>query len=279
MLNFLSQEAVGPGMYCIPHIVFLAIMIPLFILGTFLVIKFVNSEKRIRLTILITAGVLLALVITNRIGYTYQRVVEFNGVMIIDGEEIHYNWGYLLPETLCSMTALFLSLAVLCFKKDNILLHSLVYLGLINGLISSFYPNYLNVQGFFEVGTMTSLIFHFVMAFLCLIILLKKYMTPTIKKWYVTPITYAFFVLLALFEIQVLDTPANDAMSIFYPLTNSLPHLSKWYCIGPGLTLGVIVVLFLYEHFKNKKNFKAILREMFFIKNKATKEITNKKKK
>ena len=105
MFNFLSHEAVGPGVYCIPHIVFLAIMIPLLVVGVILVTKYVKQEKHIRLLMLITAGILLALVITNRIAYTYQRVVEFNGIMIVDGEEVHYNWGYLLPETLCSLTA------------------------------------------------------------------------------------------------------------------------------------------------------------------------------
>lgn len=269
MANILA-DSVGPGPYSPPHLVFLAIIVPLFVVGLILVIKFVKKEKSIRLLVVILSAVLLALVITNRIAYTYQRVVEFNGVMVVDGRELHYNWGYLVPETFCALTAFFLPIAVICFKKDNLLLHALVYFGLISGIFSSVYPAYLNKQGFFELGTMTSLIDHFVLAFLALVILIKKYMTPSIKKWYMIPAVYVAFILIALFDVHVLKTPDYEAMSIYCPLVSSLPHLSRCYCIGPALTIGMIIILIFYERFKNKKPFKTVFREMVFISDKPS---------
>lgn len=242
------SETEGPGVYCIPHIAFLAIMIPLLALGIILSIYYVKSEKANKLLIKITAGVLLALIITNRIAYTYQRVE----IERLPG----YTWGYLLPETFCGLSALFLSITVLVGKKDNILLHALVYFGLVNGVASTFFPVYLDRQGFFEVGTLTSLIFHVVLVFLSLTIILKKYMTPSIKKWYIVPLVYGLFCLIGLFEIQVLDTPAKEAMSLFEPLVSALPTLTSWYMLGIEFTVLMIIVLFTYEHFANQKTFK-----------------------
>lgn len=265
MENIFLGSSVGPGVYSLPHIVYLAIMIPLVVAGIILVMKFIKEEKHIRLLVMITAGALLALIVTNRIAYTYQRVVIEGGTLFVDGEVLHYTWGYLVPETFCGLSALALSLAALCFKKDNILLHALAYFGLINGIASSFYPVYLNRQGFFEVGTITSLIFHVVMVFLSLVIILKKYMVPTIKKWYAVPLVYAIFCLIGLFDVQVLGTPEKEAMSLFEPLVSQLPHLSMWYSIGIALTVADIIFLFLHEIFANHKNFQVVLYEMLFL--------------
>lgn len=77
------------------------------IVGGVLIKLYAKSEKSKIITVKVIAGVLLALILWNRIA-----------IAVSDK-----NWLKLIPDIFCGMRSLVLSFAVLLGKKDNNVLH------------------------------------------------------------------------------------------------------------------------------------------------------------
>ena len=244
-----------PGTWGIAHIVYFVISTLLLVASLILIKRLVKNEKSKVLLVKIFAIILLVLILTNRIGYTIQYVV-------VEHRE-GYTWTYIFPETICAITAFGLSISSL-FKKDNWGLHAFIHLAIIGALIVHFYPNFLDSQNLWEVGTITSLLFHTFMLFLAILLIITDYIKLSTKKWYIEPLTYMALICYGLFYINIIGPGIVDIeriLNINKPLVDSLPTLTSWWMIGIGYLLWTIVFLFIYDHLINKKSFKVIMDE------------------
>lgn len=241
-----------PGAWGVAYIIYFILSTIILVGGLILIKKYVKKEKTVKLIVKITAACLLALFITNRIGYMVRYIY-------IEPRE-GYSWLNIFPETFCSVSAFVFSIAVLFFKKDNFLMHGIIHMVILGALETCVYPSFLNDQGLWEVGTITSLLYHTCMLFLALLVIITKYVKLTIKKWYVQPIMFMVIICYGLFYWQVIlggDTPDN-ILNINQPFIKSLPTLTSWWMIGIAYLAWEIVFLSLYDYFVNKKSFKTI---------------------
>lgn len=248
------NEQTFPGVWGTAHIIYFVLSVVLIVAGLFLIKRYVKKEKTIKLIVKITALALLITAITNRIGYMVQYIE-------IEHRE-GYTWASILPETFCSVSSFCLSISVLCSKKDSWSIHGFVHMALIGALFTVFYPDFLDTQGLWEVGTMTSLIYHSIMLFLALLVIVTRYINLTMKKWYVQPLFFMIIICYGLFYWKVFNIGDYDTiLGINQSLIKSQPILGSWWMIGIGYLLYELAFLTFYDHFVNKKDFKTIGNE------------------
>ena len=83
------------------------------------------------------------------------------------------------------------------------------------------------------------------------------------KRWYYSPLTYGFMMLLGVFEVFVLRFPEDShVMNLFAPILASQPILTSWWMLWIGYTFGVPLYLFGYEYFIIHKKPIEILKEI-----------------
>lgn len=244
-----------PGVWGVAHIVYFVISTVLLIASLMLIKKFVKNEKTLNLIIRITAGVLLALIIANRISYMIEYIYIQEGT--------GYTWLNIFPETYCAVSAFSISIAALFFKKDNWGLHATVYLAIVGAIITAVYPDFMNAQNLWAPGTMTSLIYHTVMLFLAILMIITKHVKLTTRKWYIQPLFIMGMLLYGLFYWQVIlqGKQYDTILAINIPLVESQPILTSWWMVCIGYLLFELAFLFIYDHFVNKKDFKTIKDE------------------
>lgn len=246
------NEKTFPGVWGVEYIIYFIVTTLLLVLGLFLIKRYVKKEKTIKVVVKITAACLLILFILNRIGYMIQYIY----IEPVEG----YSWLNVFPETLCSVSSLLFAIAVLFLKKDNFLIHGIIHMALLGAIETCLYPSFLNSQGLWEVGTITSLLYHTCMLFLALLVIITKYVNLTIKKWYIQPIVFMLIICYGLFYWQVILQGSNvdNILNINMPFISSMPILSSWWMIGLAYLAWDILFLYMYDHFVNKKSFKTI---------------------
>lgn len=235
------------GVYGLGHIVYLIISILLMVLGI-IIIKLVKKEDIYFRIIKISGIILLILILINRISVTYYDVV-------ISKRE-GYSWLNIIPNTFCGLSSLILSLAIIFGKKDNVVLHFISYLGIIGGIITMFYPDFLESQNFFDLRSVSGLLHHTIMVWLVIICMLTKYIVPTMKKWSIFPIGLSMVMTFGLFEKDCLHF--TKAMQIGEPLLKSAPIFTSWYVIGILILILHFLYLFIYDLKVNKVGLKEI---------------------
>ena len=230
-----------PGLYGVHHILFLVIGFALLAVGTWLIKKYVKNEKTLSVVIRVLAGVLLLWIVINRVSVTAYQVKN-------DPEA--YSWLNLIPYTFCGLASLVYSLALLFGKRNNIVLHFIVYFGFFGGLCTLFYPDFLMTQTFWDIRTVSGLVHHYLMVCLSVLTVVTGYFKPDFKKWYAYPVGYAFMMLLGLFELDALGFP--EAMNIGVPLVGDLPVLTSWYLIYAVSTAVVFLISFFFGRKKKE---------------------------
>ncbi len=238
------------GVYGVGHIIYLIISILLMVLGITIITKLVKKENTYTRIIKISGIILLILILINRISVTYYDVV-------ISKRE-GYSWLNLIPNTFCGLSSLILSLAIIFGKKDNVFLHFISYLGVIGGVITMFYPDFLESQTFFDLRSLSGLLHHTVMVWIVIICMLTKYIVPTMKKWAIFPISLSMIMTFGLFEKDCLKF--SKAMQIGEPLLKSAPIFTSWYVIGILVLTLHFLYLLIYELKVNKKGLKEIFK-------------------
>jgi hypothetical protein len=134
----------------------------------------------------------------------------------------------LFPESFCGTTSLVFSLAIIFGKKDNIVLHSVAYFGIVGGLITIFYPDFIGqAPSIFHSRTISGLVHHTLTVYLFVLIILTKSFRPTYKKWYAVVLGGTCFMTYGLFLIKVIGLP--DAMLIENPILSGTKLY--WYAI------------------------------------------------
>ncbi len=248
-----------PGSWGTFHIIYFVISTLLVITSLILIKKYIKKEKTLNLVIKITSLVLLLLIITNRISYTVQHVM-------IEHKE-GYNWTYIFPETFCALSCLLFSISTLVGKKNNVLMHGSFYMALIGAFTVAVFPDFLNRQGLLEVGTITSLIYHTLMLFLALLVLITYYFKPSIKRWYIQPIVNISMICYGLFYLSVFcngEAPFS-ILGINKPFVDGQPILCSWYMMSLGYLVFELLFTVIYELIINKKSIKKITYEFIHL--------------
>lgn len=236
------------GIYGIGHITYLILSLILIIVGAIIICKYVKSQEKRTLIIKISGIVLLIMILINRFSVTYHDVVI--------AKREGYSWVNLIPNTFCGLSSLVLSLAIIFGKKDNIILHSIGYVGFVGGAITMFYPDFLSTQDFGDIRSLSGLIHHTLMVWIVLISMLTKYINPSMSKWPILPLGLCVIMTLGLLEIELLGFV--KAMQINDPLLSSLPVLTSWYMVGFILLILHFMFLVIYEKTVNHKSWKDI---------------------
>ena len=219
------------------HLIYLAITIPLSVIGLLLAKKFAKTEKS-QSIILKSLGALLLIWITiNRLSQVYR----YSDV----------RWEQIIPDSFCGMTSLVLALAVLFGKKDNGVYHFTWFLGLVGGLITVFNPTFLS-QGpsVFYLPTISGLLHHSVALVVVGALLIFNQIQITYKKWYCTLFGFTAYLTVGAFQMSVFGFA--DSFHIVEPILSGTP-LTAWvmapiYGAGYGLVLLVIGLMRRRKH-------------------------------
>ncbi len=236
-----GQDLKYPGVFGLEHIIFLVIYFLLFALGIFFVLKIKNDEKKTNIVIKISAICLLIAILLNRFF-----------IALYETTNKDETWLKLIPNSFCGLTSLLFSLAILFGKKDNKFLHFLTYLGFLGGLVTMFYPDFLDTQLFIDPRTLTGLIHHAIMLWLSIILIITSYIKPDIKKWYYFPIGIIIYHVIGVIEIKVFKF--SGAMQIHDPFISEIPVLSSWYVLAVLETVFIVAFLFVYKKLKKDKS-------------------------
>lgn len=229
-----------PKIFGYQHLIYDGIAIILMIASIYLIRKFIKKEKYITLFIKCTGFLLLVCILWNRIGIARNN------------QDVRY----LIPNSYCGMSSLVLSLAILLGKKDNIVLHFVMYLAIVGGTLTMIYPDFIGQnQSFFFSMTISGLLHHTLMVYLFYLTIVTGYFQPTFKKWYALVIGGAAYLAIGYFLIYVVGLP--DAMEIVRPLLSGT--IFYWYTLYPLFAIVYFGIVGLYKWIQNQQLKKATL--------------------
>ena len=164
-----------------------------------------------------------------------------------------HSWKSLIPDSFCGLTSLTLSLSILFGKKNNNVLHYVWLMGLLGGLLTVFYPTFVDQnQSFFFLPTISGLLHHSVMICLVILLFITNHLTVTYKKWYGTVFGFTAYITLGGFLITCLGY--DNAFYMVKPILDGTP-LTVWVIL-PMYALGYSLILLVFElvrKYKNKK--------------------------
>ena len=211
------------------HLIYLAITVPLSVIGLLLAKKYARTEKARSIVLKSLGGLLLLWIMINRLSQVYR----YSDV----------RWEQIIPDSFCGMTSLVLALAVLFGKKDNCVYHFTWFLGLVGGLITVFNPTFLD-QGpsVFYLPTISGLLHHSLALVVVGALLIFGHIQITYKKWYSTFFGFTAYLTLGAFQMSVFGFA--DSFHIVEPILSGTP-LTAWvmaplYAVGYGIVLAVI---------------------------------------
>lgn len=214
------------------HLIYLAITVPLSVIGLLMAKKFAKSEKAQSLVLKSLGGLLLIWIIINRLSQVYR----YSDV----------RWEQIIPDSFCGMTSLVLAVSVLLGKKDNCAYHFTWFLGLVGALITVFNPTFLD-QGpsVFYLPTISGLLHHSLALVVVGALLIFHQIHITYKKWYCTFFGFTAYLTVGAFQMSVLGF--EDSFHIVEPILSGTP-LTAWvmaplYAVGYGIVLLVIELI------------------------------------
>ncbi len=221
----------NPTIFGKEHIIFLIIFFIVSIVSLILIYKFVKSEKAKFITVKIFALLLLCAIVCNRI---------FIAVTSND-------WRKIIPNSFCGLDSLVLSLAILLGKKDNDILHFVVYFTFVGGLGTILYPTFIKTyDSIFHPITFSGLMHHALSLYICILVQVIGWFTPNYKKWKNLVIGFLAYITLGTFLIFVLGI--NTAFYINSPVIDDTP-LTIWV-IAPIFAVGYALYMLFYELIK-----------------------------
>ena len=229
----------NPQIWGWQHIVYMAIFLTLTIVGLIFAKKFAKSEKSQKIIIKSLGLALLIAIIANRVSIVYKTEVP--------------EWSWIVPDSFCGMSSLVLSLGILLGKKDNYVLHFVWLIALAGGIITFFYPEFIDQNiSFFYIPTITGLLHHTLSWITVVTIIAFDYLHITYKKWYCTLWGFTSYLSVGAFIISVLGH--GDAFSIFNPILSGTPF-TFWVCVPIYVAVYAILlgVFYLIDKKRMKK--------------------------
>ena len=222
-----------PVIFGTEHIIFLVIFVILAVVSLILIKKFVKTEKTKMIIIKVLAALLLCAVVCNRICISIKNS----------------DWTSLIPNTFCGLDSLVLALALLIGRKNNAVLHFVVYVGFVGGLVTLIYPDFIeNYPSIFDPLSFSGLLHHAFTLYLCILVQVVGWFTPDYKKWKNLVIGFMAYITLGAFLMFVLDV--NTAFYINSPILNGTP-LTVWV-LAPIFAVGYALYMLAYELIKRK---------------------------
>jgi len=175
------------------------------IVALVLILKYCKTEKQRNIVMWAWAGILLAAAVIHRM------------ILAFHPDSYPYGgWQYLIPSSFCSMTSFALSLSVLLIKnKNHAFFHWLIYVSLLGGIITKFYPDWLFRDGFGHPATLIALLHHTISFYLSLLLIFQGRWKPNIKKWHYAYLGAAMYILLGYFLIEVLNVYASMGVRFY----------------------------------------------------------------
>ncbi len=224
-----------PKLYGWQHLTYLAIFFTIFIATIVISKYFVKSDKQKTILLKSIAILLFILIIINRISIAFR----FSDPAMF------------IPNSYCGLTSLVLSLVVIFGKPNLKSYHFLFYMGLVGGIATMFYPDFLGQDiSFWYLPTISGLLHHSVLLILCVLLMQTKWFTPSIKGWKWFPIGLSIYTLYGLLLMDIFKW--ESAMEINSSLIKGTP-LTWWFILIVGSAL-LFVVLLLIEFIRQKKN-------------------------
>lgn len=229
-----------PQMYGIEHIIYLIVTFTVSITALILIKRFVKSEKGVAIAVKCTAAILFCFILWNRISIS---CYSSNG------------WRCMFPDSYCGTTSLALSLCALFLKKDSKVFHCLVYMGIVGGAATVFYPDFIGqADSIFFSKTISGLLHHSTVLFLAILMIATGYIKPTIKRWYCLPLGLCCYVTYGMLLMSTILDRQGTTMYLNSPIIEGT--CLTWYFTG-AILLTVHAVslsaLELYRKHKNKK--------------------------
>lgn len=225
----------APQVFGWQHLTYLAIFLVLAITGLVCVKLFVKTEKTQDIIVRCLGGVLLALIIWNRIAIAIRN----------------NNAWHIIPNSFCGLSSLVLSLAVLIGKRNNNVLHFVVHVAFVGDLLTIIYPDFIGQDpSFLYQNTISGLLHHSVGLVLCILLYMTAWFKPNWHKWPNLVIGFMAYITLGCFLIFVLDF--SSAFYINSPILDGTP-LTIWV-IAPVFAVGYAIFMTVYEVIRRKIN-------------------------
>jgi len=213
----------------------------------FFILKFCRTQTQKKVAVSVVAGVLLALLIWNRLSVALLHVdVDDAGNVVSKSVD----WQVVIPNSFCSISAFLLSLGTLIFYKNrsNALFHCVVYVAFLGGLATVLFPEVAFAYGepnIFGPKTFSMLLFHSTMWFLALLLITTGEFKPNWRKWWCMALGLCGYVAYGLFLMQGLKFGIQMEIQ-GVPFIVGTPLY--WYVAGPIAILIAVIVSVCYEY-------------------------------
>lgn len=226
----------APQLFGIEHILYIVITAIAGGAGLLFAKKFAKTEKAQSNVLKLLGLLLFVSIVTNRLSQVFRY-----------GDA---RWYCIIPDSICGMTSLMLSLGVLVGKKDNGILHFTWLLGLFGGISTVIYATFLDQDvSFFYLPTISGLLHHSLAAMVAVAVLMFRYIEISYKKWHCTLFGFMGYVTVGAFLMNIFDL--SDAMHLAEPLLDDTP-LTIWV-MAPMYAVGYAMILFVAELIKKHK--------------------------
>lgn len=223
-----------PKVYGVEHILYLVFVVVIYFIGFWLIKKYVKNEDAVKKMVRIIGLLLFLSILWNRLSIAILR----------DG------WNSFIPGTFCGATSLALSISALTLRKDHPVFHCVVYVGLLGGLLTIIYPDFIGQDSsFFYPMTISGVWHHTVMLFLAIVMIWKGYIIPKLRKWVYLALGLCVYMTFGIFLITVLGY--GDAMYIYYPILEGTPL--NWIVLGLIFFVYHAIFLGVFEYFRKRK--------------------------
>ena len=227
------------SLYGWEHLTYIAIFAVLFVASIVFIKLKIKSERTVDIIVKSLGGVLLALLIFNRIAIAFHRET---------------GWG-LVPDSFCGVGSLCLALCCIFFKRGALPYHVFVYCMFFGGAITVFYPDFLGQEfhgqatSFLYPATISGLMHHSLAFYITVLLFVTGHFKPCVKKTYALPIALCFMITYGVFLIDACGF--EKAMYIGSPLVPGT--FITWYVVDPALVAVAYGIAFLYEYLLKKK--------------------------
>lgn len=221
----MTPELFGPE-----HILYIAIST---LLGSLILLvgyRVAKTERSQTHFVKALALLLLIAIVTNRLSQVYR----YDTV----------RWYCLIPDSICGMTSLVLSLGVLLGKKDNPVLHFAWLPGLFGGISTVIYATFVG-QGptIFYLPTISGMLHHSLSATVVTALFLFRQIRVTYKKWYCMLFGFTSYLTVGAFLMHTFQL--SDAFHIAEPLLPDTP-LTVWV-MAPMYAAAYAIILLGFE--------------------------------
>lgn len=229
----------GKHMYNLYHILFIIVFILCLTLQIIITNKRKPGKKEISIYTNILAIIILIGVILIRVSITIFNIKHHIN---------NYKWYFFIPDTWCSLVGIVYSLNMLFFKRNENILHYTAFVGFLGGIMTLFFPNFLNTEFFFHIKSFPSFIYHAAMVLLTVYLIQTGEFIPTMKKSVYFIIGMTLAMIFGFFEKNIMHM--EKPMQIddpFFHNSRFLSILTGWPVVILGEFIFVIITCMIFD--------------------------------